>query len=228
MWWDGSQFTEDQTRAAIWFDQEAAEDAAKHARDHDKEGARYGCHLQERQAGFDDIKGIEVAEFVRLGFLQEANRQFFHPRGLALSAVVDDGQSWLGKVWDYRDDPEGIVFADLTGDECRQKAEHVAAEMRKHAAERRIRYGQEIQPIGSTVSEDREATGWNGQRWSESRNLGEVTPEDAQRMRAALTKIAAEIPTTVGSIDRRAMRWMAKVASWGLDPANNIDPGDSY
>lgn len=36
----------------------------------------------------DKIKEMRVTEFRELGFLQEANRQFFHPLGLALSIVV--------------------------------------------------------------------------------------------------------------------------------------------
>ena len=41
------------------------------------------------------------------GYLQEANRQFFHPLGIALEL---DPATGIIKVWDYRDDPEGIAF----------------------------------------------------------------------------------------------------------------------
>lgn len=63
----------------------------------------------------DEIKRIPIKEFRALGFLQEANRQFFHPHGLALEVVVDDltGEERLGGVWDYRDDPEGVLFGNL-------------------------------------------------------------------------------------------------------------------
>lgn len=114
-----------------------------------------------------DVKYLEIAELRRLGFLQEANRQFFHPHGLALEVrsvtsdwtdeeiarspwmqeqvekiagaledrwigfALDGGlkpEGWekmavavcrslwpqgsrhLSGVWDYRDDPEGIVY----------------------------------------------------------------------------------------------------------------------
>jgi hypothetical protein len=61
----------------------------------------------------DDIKRIDIAEFRRLGLLQEVNRLFFHPRGLALEVVATDGEpERLGGIWDYRDDPEGMGFAD--------------------------------------------------------------------------------------------------------------------
>jgi len=57
------------------------------------------------------IKLMSIREFREKGFLQEANRQFFHPLGLALQINIDEeGNESIGGVWDYRDDPEGIVF----------------------------------------------------------------------------------------------------------------------
>lgn len=56
---------------------------------------------------------MDINEFVERGFLQEVNRKFFHPLGVALSVVKDtetDGYA-LYRIWDYRDDPEGIFFA---------------------------------------------------------------------------------------------------------------------
>lgn len=49
----------------------------------------------------DEIKYMDVAEFRELGFLQEANRQFFHPLGLALSVAVlreEAFQNWLDEA----------------------------------------------------------------------------------------------------------------------------------
>ena len=58
-----------------------------------------------------DIKYLDIKEFRGHGYLQEANRLFFHPLGLALEVMVDpDGNERLGGVWDYRDDPEGMNF----------------------------------------------------------------------------------------------------------------------
>ena len=43
--------------------------------------------------------------------MQEVNRQFFHPLGLALAIwISDDGSETLGRVWDYRKDEEGIYY----------------------------------------------------------------------------------------------------------------------
>lgn len=67
----------------------------------------------------EEIKKMDIKEFRELGFLHEANRQFFHPLGLALEVVVDDdtGEESLGGIWDYRDDPEGLFYTNDVIDE---------------------------------------------------------------------------------------------------------------
>lgn len=124
-----------------------------------------------------EIKRIDIGEFRELGYLQEANRQFFHPHGLALEVTTcteesdevptplytlalpaaqyerlvelvegsgdedliervkrsrryDEGDSYLSGVWDYREDPEGIVYVFGCGGygDSREKADRVAAE----------------------------------------------------------------------------------------------------
>jgi hypothetical protein len=64
------------------------------------------------------IKRIsEPARFlVNSGLLFEINRQVLHPLGLALEVVEDEdsGIYSMGGIWDYRDDPEGILFAPKT------------------------------------------------------------------------------------------------------------------
>ena len=60
-----------------------------------------------------DIKHLSIMEFQDMGLLQEVNRLWFHPRGLALSiAVPDDPEkpATLDGIWDSRDDPEGFMF----------------------------------------------------------------------------------------------------------------------
>ena len=54
---------------------------------------------------------ISVKEFRELGFLQELNRQFLHPLGLALEVHVDsEGNETLGRIWDSRKEESGISF----------------------------------------------------------------------------------------------------------------------
>ena len=89
------------------------------------------------------IKRIDIKEFREVGFLQEVNRLFFHPLGLALEVVIeDDGSEKLGGVWDFRDDPEGMFFGP--GMAKQEKAEAVEElkqskiEIRKEA---QVKYG---------------------------------------------------------------------------------------
>lgn len=99
----------------------------------------------------DGIKRIDIKEFREVGFLQEANRLFFHPLGLALEVVVDDdGAESLGGVWDYRDDPEGIVYGADTIDAG--KARYVAECSDAHADARRALFGAVIQPVDGVPS----------------------------------------------------------------------------
>ncbi len=64
-----------------------------------------------------DIKRIDIAELRSLGVLHELNRLFLHPLGLALEVRIDeDGKESLGGVWDYREDPEGILFDTIDMD----------------------------------------------------------------------------------------------------------------
>ena len=60
-----------------------------------------------------NVKYMDIKEFRAMGLLQEVNRLFFHPLGLALEVTAaDDGSETLTGVWDYRDDDEGMLFSD--------------------------------------------------------------------------------------------------------------------
>lgn len=96
----------------------------------------------------EPIVRIDIATFRRLGYLQELNRRFLHPLGLALEVVVeDDGTERLGGIWDYRTDPEGMRFGDLNGVDERERAIYVAKRWAERAATRRDELGYVIQPI---------------------------------------------------------------------------------
>lgn len=57
------------------------------------------------------IKRMTVAEFRKIGGVQEINRCFLHPLGLALEVLItEDGLVSFGEIWDFRDDPEGILY----------------------------------------------------------------------------------------------------------------------
>jgi hypothetical protein len=66
---------------------------------------------------------MNIKEFRELGYLQEINRTFLHPLGLALEIVQnEDGSEVLGGIWDYREDEEGIYFDIENSDIERQRS----------------------------------------------------------------------------------------------------------
>lgn len=87
---------------------------------------------------------MDIAEFRALGYLQELNRLFLHPLGLALEVVGSfDGTETLGGIWDSRDDPEGIVFSDAPDVE---KVVFVRDQLEARSAARFAGLGFVIQP----------------------------------------------------------------------------------
>lgn len=97
-----------------------------------------------------DIKYMNLNEFRDNGYLQEVNRQFFHPRGLALEIRCDENNSIiLGGIWDYRNDPEGVQYTPdvLETEIAKDKARTVQAELDKRAETRMKKFGYIIQPI---------------------------------------------------------------------------------
>lgn len=99
-----------------------------------------------------NIKYIDIEEFVDKGYLQEANRRFFHPFGLALEVRFEGSQMVLGGIWDYRDDPEGIHYDLKNSSEERIKTFNVRnwmleKELDKKREKRKETLGFDIEPI---------------------------------------------------------------------------------
>jgi len=103
------------------------------------------------ETGYIDLSRkdyIDIEEFREAGYLQEANRRFFHPLGLALSLMREVDGAWkLHGIWDYRDDPEGIIFGDLDNPESKEKARQIDEEWIKRAVVRMKNLGFIVQPI---------------------------------------------------------------------------------
>lgn len=99
----------------------------------------------------EDIKRMDIKEFRENGYLQEANRLFFHPLGLALEVIIDDetGEECIGGVWDFRDDPEGILYGEstLNTEQHLEKARRIVDERSEKAKTRMRKYGFVEQPI---------------------------------------------------------------------------------
>lgn len=93
-----------------------------------------------------EVKRMTVKEFRELGYIQELNRLFLHPLGLALEVVVDgNGNEHFGEVWDYRDDPEGMHYAE--GVINPEKAMRIYHEGANLGVTRLKQLGYVVQPI---------------------------------------------------------------------------------
>ena len=101
----------------------------------------------------DDIKRMDIKEFREKGYLQELNRRFLHPLGLALEIKTEkDGTEVLGGIWDYREDEEGIYYDIANSDEervqkFRENESFVYGEMVKRAEKRKELLGSHIEKI---------------------------------------------------------------------------------
>ncbi len=108
------------------------------------------------------VKKMTLKEFRELGLLQEINRNMLHPRGLALSLAYDDsGDLSFDAILDFRDDPEGCVYADLTSDKAYKKAESVLNMTNAYNHARKKLFEQngiesnfpnQIQPLGTKIN----------------------------------------------------------------------------
>jgi len=100
------------------------------------------------------IKKMSVKEFREKGYLQELNRQFLHPLGLALEVIINDEtkDEHFGGIWDYRDDPEGMIY-DLENsskdriNQFKKRAEFIRQEQYQRSLHRIKSLGWNIEPI---------------------------------------------------------------------------------
>lgn len=94
---------------------------------------------------------MSVKEFMELGLLQEVNRLLLHPMGLALEVTedLDTGKCHISGVWDYRDDPEGLIFGeDIAKSEAfKEKYKRVEDMFLSKRDERVKNLGWHIQPV---------------------------------------------------------------------------------
>jgi hypothetical protein len=95
---------------------------------------------------------MNIKEFREKGYLQEVNRRFFHPLGLALEITKDNDNEFISGVWDYREDVEGIYYNISKSDEARKRKfrnnkEFIDRELKIYYEKRKDILGFEIEPI---------------------------------------------------------------------------------
>ena len=102
----------------------------------------------------EEIKRIDIKEFREKGYLQEVNRRLLHPLGLALEVAIDPitKEEKVNGIWDYRNDPEGLIYDLKNSDEVRvntfENKKNFIDEELKTRFEKRIEIlGFDIEPI---------------------------------------------------------------------------------
>ena len=96
---------------------------------------------------YDEKMLTLLKEFWKSGLLQETNRQFLHPLGLAMGVMVSDGGDATGIILlDYRDEVAGVVFGEIDADMLR-KHKNVVAEQGRRARIRQEQLGWVQQPM---------------------------------------------------------------------------------
>jgi hypothetical protein len=100
----------------------------------------------------DEIKVMDLQEFVDFGYLQEANRQFFHLVGLSLGVKNNKKGKPVGLfVADSRDEPEGIFYHEMPN---RAKGDRVFEEFRVRSKFRkRLLDGNNNQAIDKVITQ---------------------------------------------------------------------------
>ena len=85
---------------------------------------------------------MSIREFREVGLLQELNRLFLHPLGLALEVIIDNetGVVAFGGIW-QTDDPEGFVFEEIN----KAKVDYVEKWAAEMAVSRKRALGYVIQ-----------------------------------------------------------------------------------
>lgn len=95
------------------------------------------------------IKYMNLTEFRDLGYLQELNRNFLHTLGLGMEMTTDKaGRTVISGIWDYRDDPEGLCFNDLSDEGAKIKSERIHDQLEEKMRYRVPKLGWFVQPIG--------------------------------------------------------------------------------
>lgn len=82
------------------------------------------------------MKKMEISDFYSEGYLQELNRLFLHPLGLAMVVEEDEeGNIFFNGIEDNRDDPEGFLYGEDILD--LEVVEEIKANMKARAFYRR-------------------------------------------------------------------------------------------
>ena len=99
----------------------------------------------------EDIKTVGMSFLVDSGLLFKINLETLHPLGMALQVDPDTNEC---EIWDYRDDPEGLLFDAEAYEHGQQKIDRFFGEfVQERLALREKTTGFIIQPDPNAVTE---------------------------------------------------------------------------
>jgi hypothetical protein len=110
----------------------------------------------------DEIRYLPLSTFVDEGYLQEVNRQFFHPLGLQLCADTDfeSGNVTGFQIMDCRDEVNSVWYMFEADEfEHRRKYLNVAKEWKTRSDRREAELGYMVEPVPSEWTEEIESGG---------------------------------------------------------------------
>lgn len=93
---------------------------------------------------------MPLTQFARIGYLQEVNRRFLHPMGLAIALSKDNDTGavrFLG-IQDHSEDPEGMTFKSFSESDV-ERGQRIDALYKQALLARQKRLGYGVQPLSS-------------------------------------------------------------------------------
>ncbi len=108
---------------------------------------------------------MSLQEFQAKGYLQELNRKFLHPLGLAMAVQQNsDGTVEFGAIQDHRDSEEGVYFDIENSDDDRKeifkvRENYINSQMATRLGRRVGALGFVNEPINYVIPENEEDHG---------------------------------------------------------------------
>jgi hypothetical protein len=101
-----------------------------------------------------DIPTLRLEEILDKGILQEVNRRFFNPLGLALEIVPEQDSDgyFQTAIWDFRNDPQSATFDEevVTSEIAKEKRRTIESMLKSEKKKRMKELGYQIQPTRKT------------------------------------------------------------------------------
>ncbi len=124
---------------------------------------------------------INIKELREKGYLQEVNRRFFHPLGLALEITIDENKNEIiSGILDCRKDKEGLYwginnFSEKRKQNFTKNKKFIDDEIKKREDVRKKRFNDIIEPISITKQQHGDKMTKYEARIKEQEEVGNIT-----------------------------------------------------